>query len=91
MNLQINKNNIFEANLTIETNETNEEKYFLMFDSLKVVSEGERTLIGNSKTSTSSAFSDKYEQNSKNISDDDDPMVKDFINKKRKRINKKCK
>jgi len=64
-----------------------------MFDSLKVHSDhhldNECTILGNSKTSTSSAVSDN---NSNVISDENEPMVKDFINKKRKRrYNKKCK
>ena len=58
-----------------------------MFDILKFDLEMKQEVIGgsNSKTSTSSAFSDKEDCENNIIQDGEDCIIKDFINKKRKR------
>ena len=70
------------------------EKYILKFDCLKVESDQadqERTVIGDSKTSTSNAFTNEDDNSnlSNLILDEFEPLEKDFISKKRTRKNKK--
>lgn len=65
-----------------------DENNLFMLNSLKVDSEEhciEQTVLGDSKTSTSSALTEDMDEGSKVILDEDVPLQKDFINKKRRR------
>ncbi len=89
--VSFNQNNLSLTGNTQDDNDILKEKYFLLFDSLKVESDKEQSRPVDSKTSTSSAFSEKGdEEDLKNIIDDEQPLEIDFLSKKRKRKVKNC-
>ncbi len=68
---------------------------FMLLGSLKVESDkekSEKTCQSDSRTLTSSAFSEKNDDNDKTIKDASEMIEKEFLSKKRRRkIKKKCK
>lgn len=68
---------------------------FMLLGSLKVESDkekSEKTYQSDSRTLTSSAFSEKNDYNDKTIKDASEMIEKEFLSKKRRRkIKKKCK
>jgi hypothetical protein len=98
-NMNTNSNNtVIQMKNTLSEGEVDKEMMnmnFLLLGSLKVESDkekSEQTCQSDSRTLTSSAFSEKNDDEDKIIKDASEMLEKEFLSKKRRRkIKKKCK